>query len=82
MTEQPAIDALGMNKNHRALLKHLDKIRKSQRRRVRKALDSEHWTHFKLNCMLFDFAVDVQRRRAGLGGGVDREYLHATASSG
>ena len=60
---QPAIEALGTDKNHRAMLKHLDKNRQRLRRQVRKSLGTKRWTHFKLNCMLFEQALD----RAFLG---------------
>ncbi len=75
---QPAIDALGSNKNHRATIKHLEKGRQDWRRRVREALDSERWTHFKLNCMLFEQAVD----RAFLGAAAPPpdESVKATAA--
>ncbi|MEM9105718.1 MAG: CHAD domain-containing protein, partial [Pseudomonadota bacterium] len=54
----PAIDALGSNKQHRAMIKHLEESRQDLRKHVREAMDSERWTHFKLNCMLFEQAVD------------------------
>ncbi|MCP4316400.1 MAG: CYTH and CHAD domain-containing protein [Hyphomicrobiales bacterium] len=54
----PAIEALGRNKKHRAMLKYLKQNRHLQRQCAREAVGSKHWTHLKLNCMLFDQAVD------------------------
>ena len=54
----PAIKALGNEKKHSATLKYLREGRDRQRRAVRKALAGKRWTFLKLNCMLFEQAVD------------------------
>ncbi|MEX3010808.1 CHAD domain-containing protein [Hoeflea sp. TYP-13] len=64
----PAIKALGKDKKHRAMLDYLKQNQALQRRSVREALEGERWTHLKLNCMLFDQAVDraLMNTRSGV----------------
>ncbi|MCY6379464.1 CYTH and CHAD domain-containing protein [Hoeflea prorocentri] len=54
----PAVDQLGRNNKHDALIRYLEENRIEQRNAVRTALASEQWTLLKLNCMLFDQAVE------------------------
>jgi len=66
----PAIDDLGMKKRHAALLEFLQQERLRQRVAVRQALAGADWTFFKLNCMLFDHAVDRALRDQAMPGDV------------
>ncbi len=54
----PAVDDLGTKKRHEALLAFLEEERLRQRQAVRTALTGTDWTCMKLNCMLFEQAVD------------------------
>ncbi len=54
----PALAELGIKKRHAALIDFLEQDRVRQRETVRRALRDKHWTPLKLNCMLFDQAVD------------------------
>ena len=53
---EPAIAALGVNKNHEALLVHLAEARAAERQNVRALVAGKKWTRLKLSCMLFDQA--------------------------
>ncbi|WP_419909090.1 CHAD domain-containing protein [Hoeflea sp.] len=55
---EPAIAALGTHKRHDALLGYLSKARLKERRKVRALIAGKEWTRLKLNCMLFDQAVE------------------------
>lgn len=54
----PAVEDIGMNSRHEALISYLQDAQGEQRRFVRTMLAGEQWTRLKLNCMLFDQAVE------------------------
>ncbi|MEM6462246.1 MAG: CHAD domain-containing protein [Pseudomonadota bacterium] len=54
----PAVEALGNKGKHQATLDYLAGNQADQRRLVRESTASERWTFLKLNCMLFEQAVD------------------------
>lgn len=54
----PVIRDTGKRARHKPLLRYLEAERIRQRRRVRRQLNDGRWAHLKLNCMLFDQAVD------------------------
>ena len=64
----PAVDDLGMKKRHAALLDFLQQERLRHRAIVRQAVAGADWTFFKLNCMLFEHAVDRALRDHAMPG--------------
>ena len=54
----PAVADLGMKKKHKSLLAFLEAECLRHRQSVRTALTGTDWTHMKLNCMLFEQAVE------------------------
>ncbi|MDA4848460.1 CYTH and CHAD domain-containing protein [Hoeflea poritis] len=61
---EPAIAALGKDKCHEALLDFLAEARIGERQNVRALVAGKDWTRLKLNCMLFDQAVERALHRA------------------
>lgn len=62
----PAVEDIGLKKRHQALLDFLEGERLRQRSLVRASLTQADWTIMKLNCMLFEQAVDRALRGKGL----------------
>ncbi len=54
----PAIRDIGKPGRHKSLLRFLKAERTKQRQLVRRKLNDGRWAHLKLNCMLFDQAVE------------------------
>ena len=61
---EPAIAALGKDRRHAALLDYLAEARLRERQNVRTLIAGKDWTRLKLNCMLFDQAVERALHRA------------------
>lgn len=62
----PTIRNTGKRAKHKALLRYLETERVRQRKRVRRQLTDGRWAHLKLNCMLFDQAVDRALPEGGM----------------
>lgn len=62
----PTIRDTGKRAKHKPLLRYLKAERARQRRRVRRHLTDGRWAYLKLNCMLFDQAVDRALPEGGL----------------
>lgn len=62
----PTIRDTGKQAKHKALLRYLQTERIQQRKRVRRHLTDGRWAHLKLNCMLFDQALDRALPEGGI----------------
>lgn len=62
----PTIRDTGKQAKHEALLRYLETERIRQRKRVRRQLTDGRWAHLKLNCMLFDQALDRALPEGGI----------------